>query len=126
MSEPIVRRQLPECDRCLFYAHDPHLVCTNHPSGVGGDACLEFQCDPTAESEELWEPERASYYNGELIMTPEQRWSRLEKLAILDLHPMFTGRCPNVRLALLSNNQECIGIVSTVAGKMIQRRDRIN
>lgn len=94
MSESIVRRKLPECERCLFYARDPHLVCTNHPGGVSGDACLDFQCDPMAETEELWEPERASYYNGELIMMPEQRWSCLEQLALLDSHPMFTGRCP--------------------------------
>ncbi|MEP0873555.1 hypothetical protein NDA01_27730 [Trichocoleus desertorum AS-A10] len=94
MSEPSVRRKLPKCDRCLFYAHNPHLVCTNHPSGVSGDACSDFQCDPTADPEELWEPEGASYYNGELIVTPHQWWSRLEKLALLDSHPMFTGRCP--------------------------------
>jgi hypothetical protein len=89
-----IRRKLPECDRCIFYAHDPHLVCTNHPGGVSGDACSDFECDPTAEPETPWEPEGASYYDGELILTPEQRWSRLEQLALLDSHPMFTGRCP--------------------------------
>ncbi|MEP0821137.1 MULTISPECIES: hypothetical protein [Trichocoleus] len=53
MSEPSVKRKLSECDRCIFYAHNPHLVCTNHPSGVSGDACSDFQCDPTADLEEL-------------------------------------------------------------------------
>jgi hypothetical protein len=103
MSEPSVRRKLPECDRCLFYAHDPHLVCTNHPGGVRGVACSDLESDPTAEPEELWEPEGASYYNGELIVTPEQRWTRLEQLALLDSHPMFTGRCPKCETGIVSN-----------------------
>ncbi|MBD2093594.1 hypothetical protein H6F90_00295 [Trichocoleus sp. FACHB-591] len=95
-------RKVPECDRCILYAHNPHLVCTVHPEGTSSDTCLDFQHDPTADPEELWEPEGASYYNGELIVTPEQRWSRLEKLALLDSHPMFTGRCPQCETGIAS------------------------
>ena len=43
---------------------------------------------------ELWEPEGASYYAGELIVQLRQRWTREEQLQLLDTHPMFTGRCP--------------------------------
>ncbi|MBD2094067.1 hypothetical protein H6F90_02720 [Trichocoleus sp. FACHB-591] len=100
MSEPSVRRKLPECDRCIFYAHTPFLVCTSHPEGVSSNSCLDFQRDPMAEPEEFWEPEGASYYNGDLIVTPQQRWSRLEKLALLDTHPIFTGRCPDCEVRI--------------------------
>ncbi|MCG6135134.1 MAG: hypothetical protein MET45_10785 [Nostoc sp. LLA-1] len=86
--------KLPECDRCLLYAHDPHLVCSVHPDGVDGDSCLDFREDPNAEVEELWQPAGASYYNGELILQPQQRWTPEEQLELLDAHPMFTGKCP--------------------------------
>ena len=139
--------KLPECDRCLFCAHDYHLVCAIHPAGVEEDSCLDFRPDPelgrlpfrdflgvrrsrlsvppsasrqrddelyTSENlqmgtigsqiarsqqnnepysnphdylnddEELWEPEGASYYNGELILQPEQRWTTEEQLELLD------------------------------------------
>lgn len=45
-------------------------------------------------NEDLWEPEGASYYAGELILQPKQRWTRSEQMELLDTHPMFTGRCP--------------------------------
>ena len=34
-------------------------------------------------------------YNGEPIPAPIDRWSIEEKLALLDWHPIFTGRCPH-------------------------------
>jgi hypothetical protein len=86
--------KLPECESCLLYAHSPYLVCAIHPTGVSGDSCLDYRQDPNAEVEELWEPEGASYYNGELIVQPRQRWTREEQLWLLDRHPMFTGTCP--------------------------------
>ncbi|MCC3509504.1 MAG: hypothetical protein JGK29_10425 [Microcoleus sp. PH2017_17_BER_D_A] len=73
--------KLPECDRCILYARNPHLVCAVHPAGPNADTCLDFRANPNAESEELWEPEGASYYNGELI-----------------LQPRFTGRCPRCEM----------------------------
>lgn len=110
--------KIPECDYCLFCAHDHHIVCAVHPAGPGGDRCLDFRPDPNFKSkrfvdflevgeettfenpyslnlgEEQWEPIGASYYNGELILQPRQRWTREQQLELLDTHPMFTGRCP--------------------------------
>ncbi len=109
--------KIPECDRCLFCAHDHHILCALHPSGPGSDTCLDFRPDPELEgkqfedflgieeetfenpystdlSVEQWEPEEASYYLGELIVQPRQRWTREQQLELLDTHPMFTGRCP--------------------------------
>lgn len=114
--------KLPQCDRCLLCAHEPLIVCAVHPSGPTGDTCLDFRPNPQLEDnrfvdflgleaqqqdnepfsnpfdlepdEVLWEPEGASYYAGELILQPQQRWTQEEQLALLDTHPMFTGKCP--------------------------------
>ena len=116
--------KIPSCDRCLYYSHNCHLICVPHPSGPDGDICLDFRLDPeyscqrfedflglqprrgedsdepfhnpcgTNSNEQLWEPAGASYYAGELIVQPRQRWTREEQLELLDSHPMFTGRCP--------------------------------
>jgi len=104
-------RKLPECDRCQFYTGNPHLPCAVHPHGATGSGCLDFREDLAAVHqweqflgldwvEEPWQPEGASYYNGELILTPEQRWSQMEQLNLLDWHPMFTGRCPECEMAI--------------------------
>ena len=93
--------KIPECDRCLLYAHNPYIVCAVHPFGVENDTCLDFTPDPNAKPLELEEPERASYYNGELILQPKQRWTPLQQLELLDYHPMFTGRCPNCEMPFL-------------------------
>lgn len=85
--------KIPDCDRCQLYAHNPHLVCAVHPSGVSGDRCLDFRLNPNAEPEENWEPEGASYYNGELILHCP-RLTREQQLELLDSHPLFTGVCP--------------------------------
>jgi hypothetical protein len=69
--------KVPECDRCFLYPRNPHLVCAVHPTGPNADTCPDFQENPDAEPEELWEPEGASYYNRELILQPRQRWTRL-------------------------------------------------
>lgn len=114
--------KIPECDRCLLCANEPFLVCAVHPDGPTGNICLDFRPDPQLErkrfvnflglqtqqqdnelfsnpfnlepNEDLWEPEGASYYAGELILQPQERWTREEQLDLLDTHPMFTGRCP--------------------------------
>jgi predicted RNA-binding Zn-ribbon protein involved in translation (DUF1610 family) len=102
------------CDRCLFCAHDLYIVCAIHPNGVDGDNCLDFRPNPELEGKKFvdflgmgetyenpysneqdqWQPEGASYYNGELILQPPQRWTREEQLELIDTHPMFTGFCP--------------------------------
>lgn len=111
---PSAMPKIPEGDRCQFYSHNHHLICFPHPSGSNGDICLDFRPDPEYSeglqrhdsdepfsnpcglhpNEELWEPEGASYYAGELVVQPRQRWTREEQLQLLDTHPMFTGCCP--------------------------------
>lgn len=86
--------KIPDCDRCLLYSHNPHLVCAVHPSGVEGNSCLDFRPDPNAEPEELWSPEGYSWYGGELIPNRRSRLTPEEQLEILETHPFFTGVCP--------------------------------
>jgi len=57
------------------------------------DELYNNPCDLEPQ-EELWEPKGASYYNGELILQPQQRWTPEEQMELLDWHPMFTGKCP--------------------------------
>lgn len=85
---------IEQCSRCQYNTRDPHLPCALHPTGVDADTCPDFESDPNAEPEELWEPEGASYYNGELIYQPEQRWTKQQQLELLLWHPIFTGKCP--------------------------------
>ena len=104
--------KLPCCDRCQLYARTPYLVCTVHPTGIEGDHCPDFQpvppgCakpddDPLSwyGEENQWQPDGASYYNGELILQPEQRLSLQRRWELLDTHPMFTGRCPQCERTL--------------------------
>jgi hypothetical protein len=87
--------KIPECDRCRFNLRNPYLVCHDYPAGPPEDSCLHFAPDPDAKPEELWEPEGASYYNGELILQPRQRRTTQEQLELLDTHPLFTGKCPS-------------------------------
>jgi predicted RNA-binding Zn-ribbon protein involved in translation (DUF1610 family) len=79
-------------------------VCAVHPEGVSGDSCLDFRLDPNVEAE-LWEPEGARYmgdelviervtYNGEEIIQPQQLWTQQQQLELVDMHPLFTGKCP--------------------------------
>ena len=60
--------KIPECNRCLLLTRNPHLICTVHPTGPNTNTCIDFRENPKAEPEELWEPEGASYYGGELIL----------------------------------------------------------
>jgi hypothetical protein len=63
--------------------------------------CFQPAChpvNPNAPPEELWEPEGASYYNGELILQPRQRWTLEQQLELLDTHPLFTGRYPRCEM----------------------------
>ncbi len=90
--------KIHECDRCLLFARNPHLVCAVHPTGPNADTCPDLQENPNAPLEELWEPEGASYYNGELILQPRQRWTPEQQLELLDTHPLFTGRCPRCEM----------------------------
>lgn len=86
--------KISDCDRCWFYSRNPYIICAIHPYGIEENSCSDFEPNPELEkSDELWEPQGASYYNGELILhTP--KYTREEQLYILDNHPFFTGICP--------------------------------
>jgi len=55
------RRKPGRSHRCLLYARNPYLVCAVHPTGSDTDTCPDFQENPNAASEELWELEGVSY-----------------------------------------------------------------
>jgi len=38
---------------------------------------------------------------GKKVIEPVQRWTREQKLALLDWHPMFTGHCPDCERSLV-------------------------
>lgn len=82
------------CDRCLLYVRTPYLICAVHPTGIKGNECDDFRPDPTLPELEPWEPEGASYYNGELVLPFPKELTTAERLELLDTHPLFTGRCP--------------------------------
>ncbi len=116
----------PDCDHCLYFSHNQHLICAVHPEGQNSYNCPDFQENPEARNgefvdflnllqrledtdnydpfsnplslnsgEEQWQPQEASYYNGELILQPKHQRTREEQLWLLEHHPMFTGRCPS-------------------------------
>jgi len=99
-----------KCDRCLFNAHNPLLVCAIHPSGVESDDYLDFRSAPDAEVSELWQPEGVRFIDGELVVDREPFYfyydcfpinnylTPEEKVELLDTHPMFTGRCPQCEI----------------------------
>lgn len=89
--------KIPDCNRCLLYGHNPHLICAVHPDGVSTDRCLDFRADPKLAEAELWSPEGYSFYDGELIRFKPSRYTKEEKLEILDTHPIFTGVCPECK-----------------------------
>lgn len=121
MAESLPYSRLPECNVCWFNPGSPYLCCSVHPVGVQADRCPDFQENERAIEQheqflaldwvtddgvgEQWEPEGASYYGNELVITPEQRWTRAQKEALLDWHPMFTGRCPKCEVPLLRLEQ---------------------
>jgi hypothetical protein len=89
--------KIPECDRCSLYAHNPHLICAVHPSGVEGNRCLDFRLDPNIKEDQQWSPFGYSWYGDELISNRPSRYTQEEQLEILDTHPVFTGVCPQCR-----------------------------
>ena len=59
--------KIPDCDRCLLYSHNPHLICAVNPNGVEGKSCPDFQPDSNAEEEELWAPVGWKFEGDELV-----------------------------------------------------------
>lgn len=99
--------KISECDRCILYANDPHLVCAVHPDGVDSDRCLDFRPDPNFKEEEQWAPEGYSYYDGQLVRN-QSRYTSEEQLEILETHPFFTGVCPQCGHEFDRNNPPLI------------------
>ena len=100
--------KIPDCDRCLLYAHNPHIVCSLHPDGVETDNCLDFRLDPNIREEEKWSPEGYSWYGDELITNRPSGYTSEEQLEILDTHPFFTGVCPNCGHRFDKNNSPAV------------------
>jgi hypothetical protein len=94
-----------DCDRCQFYAHDPHLVCAVHPQGVEGK-CLDFRQDLNSQvgKDEQWSPEGYYWWDGELYPNRPVTLTPGEQLEILDSHPFFTGLCPKCGFEFDRNN----------------------
>lgn len=103
--------KIADCDSCQFYAHNLHLVCAIHPSGVNDSSCLDYRPKVNQKSEEQWEPvgwkftsdgdmeRRFTYLVGDRPRTtPEQSWE------ILQTHPIFTERCPNCNYSFDMDN----------------------
>jgi hypothetical protein len=59
--------KISTCDRCLFYSHNPHLVCFLHPDGIEGKSCPDFKEDPNAAEEEIWAPEGYTFLGDDLV-----------------------------------------------------------
>jgi hypothetical protein len=91
----MIMPKIPDCDHCQFYAHDPHLICAVHPTGVEGK-CLDFRQDPSSQvrEEKQWSPEGYYWWDGELLPNRPVTLTSGEQLTILDSHPIFTGVCP--------------------------------
>ena len=84
--------KISKCDRCSFYAHDPHLICAIHPGGVEND-CLDFR--DNGREAELWSPQGYVWYGDNLQAVGRSRLTNEQRLEILDTHPLFTGKCPS-------------------------------
>ena len=41
--------KIPDCDHCLYYTNDYHLLCAAHPYGPDDDTCSDFSPDPELE-----------------------------------------------------------------------------
>ena len=80
--------EIPDCDRCRLYAHSPYLVCSIHPTGPENDTCTDF------ETMDVRQPLSGGYYAGDWIPQPFPTLQPEEQQALLDEHPLFTGRCP--------------------------------
>ena len=117
--------KIPDCDcaprtgranRCLFYSHNPLLICSVHPSGVETDNCIDFRPDPNIELEEQWTPAGYSWYGGELIPNKLPKYTSEQQIEMLDTHPFFTGVCPNCKHQFDRTNHQIIHFDCTICG----------
>lgn len=99
------------CDRCLYYAHSPYMVCAVHPKGPKNNPCDDFreaskteeqgESDPLGWFSDDWQPALPpGRYLGEVIEQPVTHQTLVERLEMLNWHPLFTGRCPNCEMPI--------------------------
>jgi hypothetical protein len=86
--------KIPDCDRCHLDAHSPYLVCSVHPTGPEGDSCADF------EAVDVRQPIGGGYYDGDWIPQLFPVTQPKEQQALLDEHPLFTGRCPECEMPI--------------------------
>jgi hypothetical protein len=87
--------KIRDCDRCQYYLHSSYLVCAVNPCGPAGETCDDFNATPRADAAPERQPLGSGYYAGDWIPQPFPTLTEDEQLALLDWHPLFTGRCPN-------------------------------
>lgn len=93
----------PESDSCSDFTPNPDLegkwvkdflsLQWQQRENTGAEEPFSNPFD-LGPDEELWQPEGAAYYAGELIVQPRQHLTPEEQLWLLDNHPLFTGKCP--------------------------------
>ncbi|WP_293065482.1 hypothetical protein [Okeania sp. SIO2B3] len=116
----------PNDKNCPDFKTDPELegknfrdfLAVGEPVEINGSINNPYHPDP----EENWSPPGTcyvngelvfedSYYDGERISQPHQRFTEEEKLYLLDTHPLFTGVCPRCNYVfteqILSKNCTC-------------------
>ncbi|MEM9446448.1 MAG: DUF6464 family protein [Verrucomicrobiota bacterium] len=85
----------PDCDHCHFYARSPYMVCGVNPSGPEGDECPDYEAlEPPRK------PLGGGYYAGDWIPQIKTQPTDEQRLALLDWHPIFTGRCPHCEMPI--------------------------
>ncbi len=68
--------------------------CAIHPGGPQGK-CIDFRLAPPAQPDD---PNQPAYYAGEIITGLSKDID--QQLALLNTHPLFTGRCPNCEMPI--------------------------
>jgi hypothetical protein len=106
---------LSECQGCQNYSRSLYLPCAMHPQGSARD-CPDFKRQPYNDRVEFWEPEGASFYGDELIITSVNRWIRIQRLELLSCHPIFTGVCPDCQHQFSQENLSHIHLDCPVCG----------
>jgi hypothetical protein len=90
-----------------------------------GNTCPDFEVDPELEGKSFvdflelqQQPEAPSYYNGQMIVQPRQRWKQEEQLQLLAVHPLFSGRCPECGARIERNYSARVHFDCTECGWM--------
>lgn len=107
----------PQSDNCSDFNPDPELKGKQFEDFLGlleqVEADGESYSNPhdLESNQDQWQPEPARYVDGELvierdrsfymgeeIIQPRQRWTKEEMLELLNEHPIFSGNCPRCKM----------------------------